>query len=150
MKTIPGKLYAARGEDRNLEENCQVLRKHKTVENRTNWKKFFRRKKKKKHMSPASPTPPLHFEPRQSCYSCWRYVDSSYSTYLSSKYCEGYSSYRADKKSNSNKRRGNNSKSKKARVVILVHNTSSRPVLHFYQVSSKYAVGYSCYRADKK
>ena len=32
----------------------------------------------------------------------------------------------------SNKTKGNNSKSKKARVVILVHNMSSRPPLHFY------------------
>ena len=39
---------------------------------------------------------------------------------VSSKYCEGYSSYRADRKSNSNIRRGDNSKNKKARVVILV------------------------------
>ena len=51
------------------------------------------------------------------------------------KYSEGYSSYRADEKSISNKRKEDNSKSKKARVVILVRNTSSGPVLHFYQVS---------------
>ena len=51
-----------------------------------------------------------------------------------SKYSEGYSSYRADTKS-SNKTKGDNSKSKKGRVVILVHNTSSGPVLQFYQVS---------------
>ena len=51
-----------------------------------------------------------------------------------SKYSEGYSSYRADEKSNS-KQREINSKSKKDRVVILIHNTSSGPVLHFYQVS---------------
>ena len=52
-----------------------------------------------------------------------------------SKYSEGYSSYRADEKSISNKTKGDNFKSKKARVVILVHDTSSGPVLHFYQVS---------------
>ena len=40
--------------------------------------------------------------------------------------------------------------SKKDRVVILVHDTSSRPVLHFYQVTSKYLKGYSSYRADTK
>ena len=34
--------------------------------------------------------------------------------------------------------------------VILVHDTSSRPVLHFYQVSSIYSKGYTSYRADKK
>ena len=53
---------------------------------------------------------------------------------LSSEYCEGYSSYRADTKSNSNTKRGDNSKSKKDTVVILVRNTPSHPVLHFYQV----------------
>ena len=41
-------------------------------------------------------------------------------------------------------------KSKKGRVVILVRNTSSCPVLHFYQVPSKYSKGYSSYRADTK
>ena len=67
-----------------------------------------------------------------------------------SKYSKGYSSYRADTKSFSNKTKGYNSKSKKGRVVILVPDTSSGPVLHFYQVSSKYSKGYSSYRADKK
>ena len=51
------------------------------------------------------------------------------------KYSNGYSSYRADQKSISNKTKEYNSKSKKAGVVILVHNMSSGPVLHFYQVS---------------
>ena len=51
------------------------------------------------------------------------------------KYSEGYSSYRADKKSISNKTKGDNSKSKTARAVVLVSDTSSGPVLHFYQVS---------------
>ena len=54
---------------------------------------------------------------------------------VTSKYSEGYSSYRADEKSISNKTKGDNSKSKKARVVILVCDTSSGPVIHFYQVS---------------
>ena len=52
-----------------------------------------------------------------------------------SKYSKGYSSYRADKKPISNKTKGDNSKHKEARVVILVHNTSSGHVLHFYKVS---------------
>ena len=52
-----------------------------------------------------------------------------------SKYSEGYSSYRADEKSISNKTRGDTSKSKKASVNILVRDMSSGPVLHFYQVS---------------
>ena len=50
-------------------------------------------------------------------------------------YSEGYSSYRADEKSILNKTKEDNSKNKKARVVILKSDTSSGPVLHFYQVS---------------
>ena len=72
---------------------------------------------------------------------------------VSSKYSKGYSSYRVDTKSFSNKTKGGNFKSKKARVVSLVCNTSSCPDLHnlhSYQVSSKYSKGYSSYRADKK
>ena len=67
-----------------------------------------------------------------------------------SKYSKGYSSNGADTKSFSNKTKGDNSKSKKGRVVILVRDTSFGPVLHFYQVSSKYSKGYSSYKADKK
>ena len=52
-----------------------------------------------------------------------------------SKYSEGYLCYRVDMKSLSNKTKGNNSKSKKARFVILLCDKSSRPVLRFYQVS---------------
>ena len=64
-----------------------------------------------------------------------------------SKYSKGYSSYRADTKSISNKTKGDHSKSKKA---MLVCDMSPSPVLHFYQVSPKYSKGYSSYRADKK
>ena len=52
-----------------------------------------------------------------------------------SKYSEEYSSYNADEKSISNKTKGDNSKSKEARVLILVCDTSSGPVLYLYQVS---------------
>ena len=59
--------------------------------------------------------------------------------YISTRYhqniSEGYSSYRADKKSIANKTKGDKSKTKKARVVILVRDMSSGPVLHFYQIS---------------
>ena len=48
------------------------------------------------------------------------------------------------------KTKGNNFKSKKGRVAILVHDASSCPVLHFYQVSSKYSKGCLNYRADTK
>ena len=71
---------------------------------------------------------------RQSCHSC---MDMSSRPVLhfcqvSSKYSKGYSSYRADMKSFSNKTKGDNSDSKKGRVVNLVCNKSSGPVLHFY------------------
>ena len=66
------------------------------------------------------------------------------------KYSKGNLCYRADTKSFSNKTKGDNSKTKKARVVNLVCDTSSRPDLHFYQVSSKDSKGCSSYRADKK
>ena len=69
---------------------------------------------------------------------------------VSSKYSKGYTSYRVDTISFSNKTKGDNSKHKKARVVNLVCDTSSHPDLHFYQVSSKCSKGYSNYRADKK
>ena len=50
----------------------------------------------------------------------------------------------------SNKTKGDHSKSKKARSVNLVCDVSSRPDLHFYQVSSKYSEGYSSLREHKK
>ena len=50
----------------------------------------------------------------------------------------------------SNITKGDNAKSKKGRVAILVHDMSSAPVLHFSQVPSKYSKGYSSYRADEK
>ena len=49
------------------------------------------------------------------------------------KYSKRYSSYRADKKYFSNKTKEDNSKSKEVRVVILVRDTLSGPVLHFDQ-----------------
>ena len=64
---------------------------------------------------------------------------------VSSRYSKGYWSYTADTKSFSNKTKGDNSKSKKARVVKLVCDMSTLPDLHFYQVSSKYSKGYSSY-----
>ena len=67
-----------------------------------------------------------------------------------SKYLERYSCYRADMKSNSNTIRGDNTKSKKAKVVFLVRDKLSRTVLHFHQVSQKYSKGYSTYSADTK
>ena len=83
---------------------------------------------------------------------CTRHIASSCFTFLPStiKNSKGYSSYRADTKSISNKTKGNNSKSKIARIVNFVHDTLSCPVLHFYQVSSKYSQVCSSYRADKK
>ena len=50
----------------------------------------------------------------------------------------------------SNITKGDNSKSKEGRVVILVRNMSSCPILQFYKVPSKYSEGFSSYRADEK
>ena len=43
-----------------------------------------------------------------------------------------------------------NTKSKKGRVVILVRDTSSCPVLHFYHIPSKYFKWYLSYTVDTK
>ena len=64
--------------------------------------------------------------------------------------CSVQSGHKINRLSLSNITKGDNSKSKKGRVVILVGDTSSGPVLHFCQVSSKYSKGYLSYRADKK
>ena len=50
----------------------------------------------------------------------------------------------------SNIAKGDNAKSKKSRIAILVRDRSSRPVLHFYEIPSKYPEGYLNYRADIK
>ena len=50
----------------------------------------------------------------------------------------------------SNITNGDNTKSKKGRVVILERNTPSHPILHFYQIPSKYSEGYSSLRANTK
>ena len=80
----------------------------------------------------------------QSCNSCTRHVTWSCSTFLLSiiKYSKGSLTYRADiismdNLSNITKR--DNAKSKKDRIVITIRDTSSGPVLHFYQVSWKYS-----------
>ena len=46
--------------------------------------------------------------------------------------------------------RGDNSKSIKARAHIFLPDTSSRPVLHNWEVSSKYSKRFSSNRADTK
>ena len=56
------------------------------------------------------------------------------------------SGHKINAESLSNITKGDNAKSKKGRVVILVCGPSSHPVLHFYQVPLKY----SSYRADTK
>ena len=50
----------------------------------------------------------------------------------------------------SNITKGENSKSKEGRVVIIVRNISFCPILQFYKVPSKYSEGYSSNRADEK
>ena len=80
-----------------------------------------------------------------------QHVISSCSTFLPStiRIFRLFQFYRADTKTVSNTR-GDNSKSKKAKVVILVCYMSSRPVLHFYQIPAKYSKGYLSYRAETK
>ena len=48
-----------------------------------------------------------------------------------------FSSYTADTKLYRKKSKGNNSKNTQARVMVLVHDTSTRPGLQVYQVSLK-------------
>ena len=52
--------------------------------------------------------------------------------------------------SHSNITTEDNTNSRKGRVVILVRNTLSCPVLHVNQIPSKYSKGYSSNRADIK
>ena len=63
-------------------------------------------------------------------------------------YSQRFSSYGADTKLHLKPSRGNNSESMKARVVILVRDTLSWPVLHTCEVSWLYSKGYSSYRVD--
>ena len=88
----------------------------------------------------------------QSCHSRMQHVVSSCSTFQPSKIqiIQRVLDLQSGHKIRFKHKKGDNSKSKKARVVILVCNTLSRHVLHFYQVSSKYSKGYSCYRADRE
>ena len=58
-------------------------------------------------------------------------------------YSKGYSSYRVDTKLHLKWSRENNSESMTERVVILVRDASSWPVLHNCEVSSKYSKRYS-------
>ena len=50
---------------------------------------------------------------------------------------KGFSSYTADMKWYQKQSKGNNSKNTQARVMVLVHDTSSRRGLQVYQVSLK-------------
>ena len=45
-------------------------------------------------------------------------------------------------------KKGDKTRSKKGRVVILVCDKLSGPVLHFCQISLKYSKGYSSYRHE--
>ena len=87
----------------------------------------------------------------QSCHSCTRHVIWSCSTFLPStiEIFQRVFQLQSRREIYSNKTKGDNSKVRKP-AVILVCDTLSDPVLHFYQVSSKYSKEYSSYRADKK
>ena len=90
------------------------------------------------------------------CHSCMRHVVWSCSTFQPSiikifqRVFDLQSGHEINGLSLSNITKGDNTKSKKGRVVILVRDTSSGPVLHICQVPSKYSKGYSSYRADEK
>ena len=93
---------------------------------------------------------------RQSSHSCTGHVLWSCSTFLPSiikifqRVFDLQSRHEINGLSLSNITKGDNAKSKKGRVVILVHNTTSGSVLHFYQVPSKYSKRNLSYRADMK
>ena len=72
------------------------------------------------------------------------YITVKYHDFISKR----FSSYGADTKLHLKRSRGNNSESMKVRVVILVRDTSSWPVLHNCEISWLYSKGYSSYRAD--
>ena len=70
----------------------------------------------------------------QNCHSCTQQVISFCSTFVPSIikiFLRVFVLQSRDKKSNSNTRWGDNYKSKKGRVIILVCDTSSGPGLHF-------------------
>ena len=69
---------------------------------------------------------------------------------VSSKYFKQFSSYGADTKLRLKPSRGNNSESMIGRVVTLVRDTTSWPVLHKCEVSSLYSKRFSSYGADTK
>ena len=107
------------------EGGCGGLELDKTIITR---KGFL---EKKTNVLPPDPTTVVILESNMSSRPVLHLYQAS------SKYSVGYSCYRAEtRNSNSNTRRGDNSKSKKAEVVILVCDMSSGPVLHYYQVSS--------------
>ena len=89
---------------------------------------------------------------RQSCHSCTRHVVSFCSTTFPSiikifqRVFGLQSGHEINGLSLSNITKGGSTKSKKSRVVILVRDTLSGPVLHFCQVLSKYFKGYSSYK----
>ena len=79
--------------------------------------------------------------------SSWPVLHNCEASWL---YSKRFSSYGADMKLRLKPSRGNNSESMTARVVILIRNTSSWPVLHNCEVSWLYFKGYSSYGADTK
>ena len=81
-------------------------------------------------------------------YATLRLVLFTISTKYHKKYSKG--GHEINRLSLPNITKGDNAKSKKGKVVFLVRDTPSCPVLHFCQVPSKYSKGYSSYRAKEK
>ena len=109
---------------------------------------FFLEKKKKqkqktKQNKCPSPSPPSFPQHRQSCHSCRQHVISPNSTFLPSiiKLLWRILELQSGNQIKFKHKKGDKSKSKKARVVIIVPNTSFRPALPFYQVSSNIPEG---------
>ena len=89
-------------------------------------------------------------------HSCTQHIVWSCSTFLISiikifqRVFDLQSGHEINGKSPSDITKGDNTKSKKGRVVILVRDMLSGPVLHFYQVPQKYSKGSLTYKADRK
>ena len=79
--------------------------------------------------------------------SSWPVLHSCEVSWL---YSKGYASYRSDTKLHLKCSRGNNLESMTAKVVILVRNTLSCPVLHNCEVSWLYSKPFLSYGADTK
>ena len=107
-------------------------------------KGFFRKKKKKKKTTTNATSP------NSSCHSSTKHVISSFVPSIVKIFRRVFC-YRAETRNQIQTQEGEiTPKVKKAEVVILVCGILSGPVLHYYQVLSKYSKECSTYIADTK